>query len=104
MCSNRGLFPRRFFLHDATCALSISGYTLWNVLGLINRDRRQEFGGEWLTDVHFGIRIFRKTEWTVDANNLFNVYLDNNIFNNVFGTQWKDTVGPPFAPVVDSDG
>ena len=79
-------------------------YTLWDVLGLISRDRHQEFGGEWLTDVHFGIRMFRKTELTIGANNLFNVYPDNNEFNNLFGTQWKDTGGPPYAPVVDSAG
>ena len=80
------------------------GYTLWDVLGLISRDRHQEFGGEWLTDAHIGIRLFQGAELTVGAQNLFDVYPDRNMFTDLFGTQWKDTGGPPYAPVVDSAG
>lgn len=79
-------------------------YTMWDVLGLISRDRHQEFSGEWLTDIHLGIRIDDQMELTIGAQNLFNVYPDENMFNNLFGTQWKDTGGPPFAPVVDGAG
>ena len=72
-------------------------YTLWDVLPLISKDRHQEFSGKWLADAYCGARVGRGAELTVGAQNLFNVYPDDNVYQNLFGTVWTATGGPPFA-------
>ena len=79
-------------------------YTLWDALGLIGRDQHQKFGGEWLTDAHFAVRLSQNTELMVGAHNLFNVYPDRNEFNDLFGTFLSDVAGPPFSNITDRNG
>ena len=79
-------------------------YTLWDGLGLIGKDQHQTFGGEWLTDTHFAVRLSENTEFLVGANNLFNVYPDNNEFNDLFGTFLSELAGTPFSNITDRNG
>ena len=79
-------------------------YTLWDSLGLISRNQHQTFGGEWLTDVHFAVRLIKNTELMVGAHNLFNVYPDMNEFNDLFGTFLSDLAGSPFSNITDRNG
>ena len=79
-------------------------YTLWDGLGLIGKDQHQTFGGEWLTDTHFAVRLSENTEFLVGANNLFNVYPDNNEFNDLFGTFLSELAGAPFSNITDRNG
>ncbi len=79
-------------------------YTLWDSLGLISRDQNQTFSGEWLTDVHFAVRLIKNTEFMVGAQNLFNVYPDGNEFNDLFGTFLSDIAGAPFSNITDRNG
>ncbi len=78
--------------------------TLWDALGLISRSQNQTFGGEWLTDVHFGIRLFQGCELMVGAQNLFDVYPDRNRFNDPFGTFLSDLAGAPYSNFTDRQG
>ena len=79
-------------------------YTLWDALGLISRDQHQTFGGEWLTDVHFAVRLIKNTELILGAHNLFDVYPDRNEFNDLFGTFLSDLAGVPFSNITDRSG
>ena len=79
-------------------------YTLWDSLGLIGRSQHQTFGGEWLTDMHFAVRLIKNTELMVGAHNLFNVYPDLNEFNDLFGTFLSDVAGTPFSNITDRNG
>ena len=63
--------------------------------------QRQEFGGKWLTDIHFGIRIFQKTELTLGAHNLFNVTPDLNRIGQSRGGSLVDARG---REIVSSPG
>ena len=54
---------------------------------------RQEFGGKWLTDVDFGIRMFQKTELTLGVHNLFNVTPDLNRIGQSRGGTLVDASG-----------
>ena len=79
-------------------------YTLWDTLGLVGRGQNQTFSGEWLTDMHFGVRLFQGCELSVGAQNLFNVYPDLNEFNDLFGTFLSDIAGAPFSNITDRNG
>ena len=79
-------------------------YTLWDSLGLIGRSQHQTFGGEWLTDAHIAVRLFKGTELMVGAHNLFNVYPDMNEFNDLFGTFLSEIAGAPFSNITDRNG
>ena len=79
-------------------------YTLWDSLGLIGKSQHQTFGGEWLTDVHFAVRLMKDTELLVGANNLLNTYPDRNRFNDLFGTFLSDLAGTPFSNITDRNG
>ncbi len=79
-------------------------YTLWDSLGLIGRSQHQTFGGEWLTDVHFAVRLMKNTELLFGANNLLNTYPDRNRFNDLFGTFLSDLAGAPFSNITDRNG
>ncbi len=79
-------------------------YTLWDSLGLISRSQHQTFGGEWLADMHFAIRLGGFGEIMVGAHNLFNVYPDRNEFNDLFGTFLSDIAGAPFSNITDRNG
>ena len=54
---------------------------------------RQEFGGKWLTDVDFGIRMLQKTELTLGVHNLFNVTPDLNRIGQSRGGTLVDASG-----------
>ena len=54
---------------------------------------RQEFGGKWLTDVDFGIRMFQKTKLTLGVHNLFNVTPDLNRIGQSRGGTLVDASG-----------
>ncbi len=71
---------------------------------MIGRDQNQTFGGEWLTDVHFGVQMLDGLQLTVGAQNLFNVYPDRNVFNDLFGTLLSDLSQAPFSNITDRNG
>ncbi len=79
-------------------------YTLWDSLGLISRSQHQTFGGEWLTDAHVAVRLLKGTVLMLGAHNLFNVYPDENMFNDLFGTLLSDIAGAPFSNITDRSG
>ena len=62
---------------------------------------RQEFGGKWLTDIDFGIRMFQKTELTLGVHNLFNVTPDLNKIGQSRGGTLVDASG---REIVSSPG
>ena len=62
---------------------------------------RQEFGGKWLTDIDFGIRMFQKTELTLGVHNLFNVTPDLNRIGQSRGGTLVDASG---REIVSSPG
>ena len=62
---------------------------------------RQEFSGKWLTDVHFGIRMFDKTELTLGAHNLFDITPDPNKIGQSRGGTLIDAGG---RTIVSSPG
>ncbi len=80
------------------------GYTLWDALGLLSRNQNQTFGGEWVTDAHFGVRLFKGCELLVGAQNLFDVYPDRNRFNTLFGSYLSGIAGSPFSNITDRSG
>ena len=63
--------------------------------------QRQEFGGKWLTDISFGIRMFQKTELTLGVHNLFNVTPDLNRIGQSRGGSLVDAKG---REIVSSPG
>ncbi len=79
-------------------------YTLWDSLGLIGRSQHQTFGGEWLADAHFAVRLNEYLELMVGAHNLLNTYPDLNEFNDLFGTFLSDIAGAPFSNITDRNG
>ena len=62
---------------------------------------RQEFGGKWLTDIDFVIRMFQKTELTLGVHNLFNVTPDLNRIGQSRGGTLVDASG---REIVSSPG
>ena len=62
---------------------------------------RQQFCGKFLTDMHFGYRIFKNTELTVGAQNLLNTVPDQNLVGQTRSGRIEDSSG---RLIMDSPG
>ena len=62
---------------------------------------RQQFCGKFLTDMHFGYKIFKNTELTVGAQNLLNTVPDQNLVGQTRSGRIEDSSG---RLIIDSPG